>query len=88
MLNNKTINKTNKQNVAMMYRIVNGLAAIAASEHLTPESKRTGGHDTRYIQPYTRLQACKNPFKSSAIRISKRTTIRPHRKPIVQKLKT
>ena len=53
----------------MMYRIVNGLVAIPANEHLIPASNRTRGHDTRYLQPHTRVQAYKHSFIPSGIRI-------------------
>ena len=53
----------------MMYRIVNGLVAIPANKHLVPTQSRTRGHDTRFLQPFTRVQSYKHSFFPSAIRI-------------------
>ena len=54
---------------AMMYRIVNGLVAIPADEHLTPIQNRTRGHGIRFLRPHTRIQAYKHSFFPSAIKI-------------------
>lgn len=54
---------------AMMYRIVNGLVAIPAGRHLTPTQNRTRGHSTRFLQPHTRVQAYKQSFIPSGVRI-------------------
>ena len=53
----------------MMYRIVNGLVAIPANKYLVATESRTRGHETRFLQPFTRVQAYKHSFFPSAIRI-------------------
>ena len=53
----------------MMYRIVNGLVAIPANKHLINTQSRTRGHETKFLQPFTRVQAYKQSFFPSAIRI-------------------
>ena len=46
----------------MMSHIVNGLVAIPASQHLILAQSRTKGHDLRFLQPCTRVQAYKFSF--------------------------
>ena len=53
----------------MIYRIVNGLVAIPANKHLVNAQNRTRGHETRFLQPFTRVQAYKQSFFPSSIRI-------------------
>ena len=53
----------------MMYRIVNNLIAIPMDPHLTPIQTATRGHDIRFRQPHTRVQAYKYSYFPSAIRI-------------------
>ena len=69
-LNWPTLQRRREQAKAiMMYRIVNGLVAIPASQHLVPALSRTRGHDLRFLQPYNRVQAYKQSFFPPAIRI-------------------
>ena len=69
-LNWPTLQRRREQAKAiMMYRIVNGLVAIPASQHLVPALSRTRGHDLRFLQPHNRVQAYKHSFFPSAIRI-------------------
>ena len=68
-LNWQTLQSRRQQaKAAMMYRIVNGLVAIPTDD-LTPIQNRTRGHETRFLQPHTRIQAYKYSFFPSAIKI-------------------
>ena len=53
----------------LVYRIVNGLVAIPANKYLVVTGSQTRWHETRFINPFTRVQAYKHSFFPSAIRI-------------------
>ena len=53
--------------VVMIYRIVNFLVDIPANKHLVNAQNRNRGHETRFLQPFTRVRAI--VFSPSAIRI-------------------
>ena len=51
----------------MLYRIRNGLAAIAASAHLQPAAVLTRGSETRYRQMHCRTNTYGHTFIPSAV---------------------
>ena len=53
----------------MMYRIVNNLVAIPMEPNLKPSQSSTRGHDLRFCQPHTRVEAYKYSYFPSAIRL-------------------